>query len=66
MGLFSRKTADSSPEAQEYRAAKKALADDPLNSGRLGYQSADSPAGRVNAAAQQRVNDAEKNLRRRG
>lgn len=62
MGLFSRKS-DNSPEAQEYRAAKKALANDPVNRGQLGYVSQDSPAGRRNLAAQQRVADAESKLR---
>lgn len=62
MGLFSRKS-DSSPEAREYRAAKKALDNDPVNKGRLGYVSQDSPAGRRNLAAQKRVADAEKKLR---
>lgn len=59
MGLFRRKTTDDSPEAVEYRAAKKALAEDPVNTGELGYVDIDSPAGRRNLAAQDRLNRAE-------
>lgn len=58
MSLFSRKT-DSSPEAVEYRAAKKALANDPVNTGRLGTVDINSPAGQRNLAAQDRLNRAE-------
>ena len=58
MGLFSRKS-DNSPEAQEYRAAKQALADDPVNRGKLGTVDIDSPAGRANLAKQDRLNRAE-------
>ncbi|MFI1966778.1 hypothetical protein ACH429_22140 [Streptomyces pathocidini] len=64
MGLFSRKS-DSSSEAQEYRAAKKVLAEDPVNTGRLGYVDIDSPEGRANLAAQERLNRAERAYRRR-
>lgn len=56
--MFGRKQ-DDSPEARELRAAKKALADDPVNRGRLGYVSEDSPAGRQNLAVQDRVRRAE-------
>lgn len=62
MALFSKKS--STPADQEYKAAKKALNEDPLNAGKLGHQSIDSPAGQANQAAQQRVTDA-KNARRR-
>jgi len=58
MGLFSRKT-DNTPEAIEYRAAKKALADDPVNRGLLGYVDIDSPAGQANLAKQERLARAE-------
>lgn len=61
MGWFSSKSSssDNSAEAVEYRAAKKALAEDPVNTGQLGYVSADSPAGRRNLDAQDRLNNAE-------
>ncbi|WP_405944738.1 hypothetical protein [Streptomyces sp. NBC_00932] len=59
--MFGRK---SSPAAQEYRAAKKALAADPVNTGKAGRNvDPDSPAGRKNAAAQDRVRAAERKLR---
>ena len=58
MGLFSRKS-DSSPEAVEYRAAKKALANDPVNTGRLGTVDINSPAVQQNLRAQERLTRAE-------
>lgn len=51
---------DDSPEAIEYRAAKKALDEDPVNTGALGTVDIDSPAGRRNQAAQARLRKAEK------
>jgi hypothetical protein len=63
MGLFNRNT---SPERAEYKAAKKALANDPVNTGAAGRSvDIDSPAGRANLAAQDRVRAAEGKLRRR-
>lgn len=47
----------------EYKAAKAALANDPVNTGRLGTVDINSPAGQANLAAQKRLIDAEKNLR---
>lgn len=61
--MFGR-TRDDSPEEREYQAAKKALKNDPVNRGDLGYVDIDSPAGRANLAAQERLNKAEKNRRR--
>ncbi|MEU2724053.1 hypothetical protein [Streptomyces smyrnaeus] len=61
--MFGRKK-DDSPEEREYQAAKKALANDPVNRGDLGYVDIDSPAGERNLAAQERLNRAEKNRRR--
>ena len=58
MGLFSRKT-DNSTEGQELRAARQALANDPVNRGRLGTVDINSPAGQQNLAAQDRVTRAE-------
>ena len=54
------KTADVSPEAIEYRAAKQALDQDPVNRGDLGYVPVDSPAGQANLDAQDRLNRAER------
>jgi hypothetical protein len=64
MGLFSR-SKDNSAEAQEYRAAKSALKNDPVNNGSLGTVDADSAAGRRNLAAQDRLNRAERAYKRR-
>lgn len=59
----------SSPEhlaaKSELKAARRALASDPVNAGRLGTVDIDSAAGRANLAAQDRVHAAEENLRRR-
>lgn len=64
MGLSSsKKTTDTSPAAQEYRAAKEALANDPVNRGELGYVDADSEAGCTNQAVQDRLNAAEQAYR---
>jgi hypothetical protein len=58
-----------SPEKQaakaELKAAKKALATDPVNTGQLGTVDINSPAGQANLTAQDRVHAAEENLRRR-
>lgn len=56
---------DNSPEAVEYRAARKALAEDPVNRGDLGYVGINSPAGRANLAAQDRLTRAERAYRAR-
>ena len=61
--MFGRKSS-SSPQAQEYRAAKKALRNDPVNTGRLGSVDIDSPAGRANLAAQERLINAEKAVKK--
>ena len=57
----------SSPEQQaakaELKAAKRALAADPVNTGQLGTVDIDSPAGQANLAAQDRVRAAEEALR---
>ncbi|MGW1134877.1 hypothetical protein [Streptomyces griseoluteus] len=58
MALFNRKT-DNSPEAVELRAARQALAEDPVNRGQLGTVDLDSPAGRQNMRVQDRLNRAE-------
>ncbi|MDI5965752.1 hypothetical protein [Streptantibioticus silvisoli] len=59
----------SSPEQQaakqELKAAKQALAADPVNTGELGTVDINSVAGQANLAAQDRVHAAEENLRRR-
>jgi hypothetical protein len=60
--MFGRK---STPEARELRDAKRALRNDPVNNGSLGVVDQDSPAGRRNAAAQDRVRRAEAAKRRR-
>ncbi|MFD9072105.1 hypothetical protein [Streptomyces lasiicapitis] len=57
--MFGRKQQDNSPAAVEYRAAQKALADDPVNRGQLGYVDIDSPAGQQNMATQERLAEAE-------
>lgn len=57
--MFGRKSKDTSPEAVEYRAAKAALADDPVNRGAVGYVGIDSPEGQANLAAQDRLARAE-------
>lgn len=62
--MFGRKSNDDSPEARELRAAKKALTEDPVNRGKLGHVDQDSPAGRRNLAAQDRVSRAEKAYKR--
>ncbi|MGP3985094.1 hypothetical protein [Streptomyces sp. KR80] len=62
--MFGRK-ADNSPEAQEYQAAKRALDNDPVNTGRLGSVDIDSPAGRANLAKQERLNRAERAYKKR-
>ncbi|MYS18074.1 hypothetical protein [Streptomyces sp. SID4982] len=64
MGLFNRNT-DNSPEATEYQAAKKALADDPVNRGQLGTVDLNSPAGQQNMRVQARLNAAEANYKKR-
>lgn len=57
--MFRRKQ-DDSPEAQELRAAKRALAADPVNTGKAGRSvPLDSPAGRQNQKVQDRVRRAE-------
>lgn len=62
MGPFSRYT---TPEAQELRDARQALANDPVNTGAAGDDVAiNSPAGRANLAAQARVSDAEAAVRK--
>lgn len=61
MGLFNRSTTS---EAQELRDAKKALSEDPVNTGAAGRSvDIDSPAGRKNLAAQDRVSRAEQAAR---
>lgn len=60
-----RRQRDNSPAAQEYRAAKKALADDPVNRGDLGTVDIDSPEGKANLDKQARLNKAEANYKRR-
>jgi hypothetical protein len=53
----------ANPEKQaaktEMKAAKRALAADPVNTGALGTVDIDSPAGRTNLAAQDRLHTAE-------
>lgn len=49
----------ATPEQHELRAAKKALANDPVNTGALGDVDENSPAAHRNAAAQERVRAAE-------
>lgn len=52
---------DDSPEARELREAKKALANDPVNTGAAGRSvDINSPAGRKNQAVQDRVRRAER------
>lgn len=64
--MFGRsKPLEDSPEAVEYRAAKQALDQDPVNRGDLGYVSVDSPAGQANLDAQDRLNNAERAYKRR-
>ena len=47
----------------EYKAAKEALANDPVNTGALGTVDINSPEGQANLAAQRRLIAAEMNLR---
>lgn len=54
--MFGRK---ATPEAIEYRAARKALAEDPVNRGDLGTVDIDSPEGQANLATQDRLARAE-------
>ncbi|MFK8844700.1 hypothetical protein [Streptomyces sp. Ac-502] len=64
MSLF-RRTPDDSPEGRELTAAREALASDPVNTGSLGCIDIDSPAGRANLDAQDRLRDAEQAYRNR-
>ncbi|MEU7149190.1 hypothetical protein AB0B15_14310 [Streptomyces sp. NPDC045456] len=64
MGWFSKNT-DDTPEGRELTAARDALANDPVNTGALGLVDEDSPAGRANLAAQDRLRDAEQAYRNR-
>lgn len=50
---------DDSPEGRELKAARHALATDPVNTGALGTVDINSQAGQRNQAVQERLNRAE-------
>lgn len=58
MGLF-RSRIDDSPEGRELKAARHALAADPVNTGALGTVDINSPAGQRNQEVQERLYRAE-------